>query len=215
MSPNDFAEIPDPPLRSAAHGNPNTRGLDESARMRSSGAWDDLRRTRTVSRMPAIAREPPNLVSERSSPMKLDSLNPDADLMVETDPRPEDVRFLREHLNEFNAAATGITDGNFLALFKRAADGSAVAGVFGWTWGETCYLRYLFVSQNMRGQGHGTRLMRAVETEAKCRGCQQIVLETHDFQAPRFYQKLGFTIIGRVENYPRGHQFLMLVKQLV
>jgi ribosomal protein S18 acetylase RimI-like enzyme len=147
--------------------------------------------------------------------MKPDSLDPDTDLMVETDPRPEDVRFLRDHLYEFNAAATGITDGNFLALFKRAADGSAVAGVFGWTWGETCYIRYLFVSQNIRGQGHGTRLMRAVETEAKCRGCQQIVLETHDFQAPRFYQKLGFTIIGRVENYPRGHQFLMLVKQLV
>ena len=65
--------------------------------------------------------------------MKPDSLNPDADLMVETDPRPEDVRFLRDRLNEFNAAATGIADGNFLALFKRAADGSVVAGVFGWT----------------------------------------------------------------------------------
>ena len=34
--------------------------------------------------------------------------------------------------------------------------------------------------------------MQAVEKEAKTRNCRQIVLETHDFQAPGFYQKLGF-----------------------
>jgi ribosomal protein S18 acetylase RimI-like enzyme len=144
-----------------------------------------------------------------------DALDPGAKLVVETDPTPDDLRFLRDRLNEFNARATGIADGNFLALFERAADGSPVAGVFGWTWGGTCYLRYLFVSENLRGQGHGTRLMHAVETEARSRSCQQIVLETHDFQAPRFYQKLGFDIVGRVDNYPQGHQFLMLVKRLV
>lgn len=147
--------------------------------------------------------------------MKPDSSHPPADLMVESEPTPRDVRFLREGLYEYNVRATGISDGNFLSLFARAPDGSPVAGIFGWTWGGTCYIRYLFVSENMRGQGQGTRLMRAVETEAKSRGCRQIVLETHDFQAPRFYQKLGFTIVGRVDNYPQDHQFLMLVKQLV
>jgi len=147
--------------------------------------------------------------------MKPHPLHPDAELTVETEPTPQDVRFLRDRLNEFNAATTGIADGNFLGLFTRAPDGSPLAGAFGWTWGGTCYLRYLFVSENLRGQGQGTRLMRAVESEAKARGCQQIVLETHDFQAPRFYQKLGFSIVGRVDNYPQGHQFLMLVKHLV
>jgi ribosomal protein S18 acetylase RimI-like enzyme len=148
-------------------------------------------------------------------PMKPDPSHPQADLKVESEPAPQDVRFLRERLHEFNVRATGISDGNFLSLFVRAPDGSPVAGIFGWTWGGTCYIRYLFVSENMRGQGQGTRLMRAVETEAKSRGCRQIVLETHDFHAPGFYQKLGFTIVGRVANYPQGHQRLMLVKHLV
>jgi ribosomal protein S18 acetylase RimI-like enzyme len=147
--------------------------------------------------------------------MKPHSSHPQADLMVESEPAPQDVRFLRDRLYEFNVRATGISDGNFLSLFTRAPDGSPVAGIFGWTWGGTCYIRYLFVSENMRGQGQGTRLIRAVETEAKSRGCRQIVLETHDFQAPRFYQKLGFSIVGRVDHYPQDHQFLMLVKQLV
>ena len=147
--------------------------------------------------------------------MKPDSSHPQADLVVESEPASRDVRFLRERLYEFNVRATGLSDGKFLSLFARAADGTPVAGIFGWTWGGTCYIRYLFVSENMRGRGQGTRLMRAVETEAKSRGCRQIVLETHDFQAPGFYQKLGFTIVGRVDNYPQGHQFLMLVKHLV
>jgi ribosomal protein S18 acetylase RimI-like enzyme len=147
--------------------------------------------------------------------MKPDSPYPDAELTVETEPTAKDVGFLRDRLTEFNVAATGIADVNLLGLFKRAPDGSPLAGAFGWTWGGTCYVRYLFVSENLRRQGQGTQLMRAVESEAKARGCQQIVLETHGFQAPRFYQRLGFSIVGHVDDYPQGHQFLMLVKRLV
>jgi len=44
--------------------------------------------------------------------------------------------------------------------------------------------------------------------------CQQIVLETHDFQAPGFYQKLGFEAVNGVDDYPRGHRYLTLIKRL-
>jgi GNAT superfamily N-acetyltransferase len=149
-------------------------------------------------------------------PMTRDPLNSPSGtrLIVETDPRPEDIRFLEERLYEFNIQATGISDANLLGLFVRAADGSVQGGAFGWTWGGTCYIRYLFVPANMRKQGEGTLIVRAVEEEARFRGCQQIVLETHDFQAPGFYQKLGFEVVSRVGDYPRGHQYLTLVKPL-
>jgi ribosomal protein S18 acetylase RimI-like enzyme len=137
-----------------------------------------------------------------------------AQLMVETEPRPEDIRFLEQHLYEFNSRATGFSDGKVLSLFVRTIDGSPVAGAFGWTWGGTCYIRHLFVPENMRRQGQGTMLMRAVEKEAKSRDFRQIVLETYDFQAPGFYEKLGFRVVGRVGDYPRGHEYLMLVKRL-
>jgi ribosomal protein S18 acetylase RimI-like enzyme len=137
-----------------------------------------------------------------------------AALEIDTEPKPEEVRLLEDCLNEFNIGATGVSDGKFLALFLRNDDQAAIGGIYGWTWGATCYVRYLYVPERLRHRGHGSALMRAMEVEAKARGCEQIVLETHEFQAPEFYRKLGFEITGRVENYPRGHQYLTMVKRL-
>jgi ribosomal protein S18 acetylase RimI-like enzyme len=139
---------------------------------------------------------------------------PGARLTIETEAKPEDIRYLEECLYEFNVQATGIPDGCLLGLSMRAADGSLMGRAHGWTWGGTCHIRYLFVPADMRERGHGTVLMRAAEKEAKSRGCGQIVLETHDFQALEFYRRLGFEVVGHVADYPRGHQYLMLVKRL-
>jgi GNAT superfamily N-acetyltransferase len=142
------------------------------------------------------------------------SMGEPSDLELEIEPKPEDIQLLEERLYEFNVQTTGIADGKLLASFLRDAEGRVLGGVYGWTWGATCYVRYLFVPAQLRKRGHGSRLMAIVETEASARGCRQIVLETHDFQAPQFYCKQGFEITGRVCDYPRGHQYLTLVKRL-
>ncbi len=139
---------------------------------------------------------------------------PEQPLVVETDPRSEDIRALINGLDGYGRERTGITDGKLIGLFLRAGDGAAVGGAFGWTWGGACYVRYLFVPADRRGRGEGTRLMREVERVARERGCGQIVLETHSFQAPEFYRKLGFAVTGRVDGYPRGHSYMTLVKRL-
>ena len=135
-------------------------------------------------------------------------------LTVETEPDPSDIRLLEDRLYEFNAQATGIDDGEWLGLFLRGPDGTLIGGAYGWSWGASCFLRYLFVPAGLRNKGYGTRLMRAVEQEACRRGCRQIVLETHDFQAPGFYRKFGFAVTGTVEEYPRGHRLFTMVKRL-
>jgi GNAT superfamily N-acetyltransferase len=135
-------------------------------------------------------------------------------LELETEPKPGDVQLLEQQIYEFNVQTTGIADGKLLASFLRDGEGMVLGGVFGWTWGATCYVRYLFVPAEARNRGHGSRLMAIVEAEASARGCKQIVLETHDFQAPQFYCKLGFEITAGVCDYPVGHQYLTLVKRL-
>jgi GNAT superfamily N-acetyltransferase len=135
-------------------------------------------------------------------------------LTVEAQARASEIAFLEEGLTAFNAEATGIADGQLVAVFMRDAGGSPTAGAYGWTWAGICHVRYLFVAKAFRGRGTGTRLMNAVEGEALARGCRQIVLETYDFQAPAFYRKFGFEVVAAIPDYPRGHEFLIMRKRL-
>ena len=130
------------------------------------------------------------------------------------DPSPADIEFLEDRLYEFNKLATGIVDGRGLGVFLRDEGGRVLAGAAGHTWGETCELRQVWVDDALRGRGVGRRLLAEAEGEARRRGCRQLVLTTHSFQAPHFYRKLGFDVVSEVPDYPRGHSQLVLRKLL-
>ena len=135
-------------------------------------------------------------------------------LVIRTDPTLEEIDFLEDRLYEFNSRVTGIVDALGLAVFGRDAHGEVIAGLCGHTWGGCCEIRQLWVHERYRRQGIGHRLLDIAETEARRRGCSQIVLATHSFQAPEFYRKLGFHIVDSVPDYPVGHQHLRLRKTL-
>jgi GNAT superfamily N-acetyltransferase len=125
---------------------------------------------------------------------------------------------LRERLdteiNAFNVAATGYADGRLLCIAARRDGGDLCAGLSGWTWGGCGYIEYLWVRDDHRGSGLGSRLLAAAEHEARHRGCDQMALSTHSFQAPGFYARLGYQECGRTPGYPRGYDQIHLVKRL-
>lgn len=55
--------------------------------------------------------------------------------------------------------------------------------------------------------------MRDAEAEARRRGLSGIWLDTWTFQAPGFYQRLGFTECGRIRDDPPGHDRIFYVKR--
>ena len=135
-------------------------------------------------------------------------------LSILEDPDPRDVRFLDDRIYEYNVERTGISDARLLAIILRDGHDDIIAGLYGWTWGECCEVKTLWVHERWRGRGLGTRLMAAAEAEARARGTAQIVSSTHSFQAPAFYRRLGFETVGQVEGYPIGHQSIYLRKRL-
>jgi ribosomal protein S18 acetylase RimI-like enzyme len=101
-----------------------------------------------------------------------------------------------------------------MSFFIRDERAAIVAGLYGWTWGGACEIRDLWVRKDMRRRGYGKALVAAAEHEAIVRGCALMALDTHSFQAPAFYQRLGFEIIGSHQNYPHGHAKHYLRKML-
>jgi ribosomal protein S18 acetylase RimI-like enzyme len=137
-----------------------------------------------------------------------------SELVVETGDATELVAFLDERLRAFNEAITGIADAKPLHARIRNVSGAIIAAITGHTWGGCCEIVQLWVREDERGRGHGRALMRAAEAEANRRGCSQVTVATHSFQAPHFYEKLGYRPVGAIVNYPKGHTRLHFVKRI-
>ena len=135
-------------------------------------------------------------------------------LTVEDAPHEADIRFVEERIIAYNVAATGYDDYRPLALFVRDDQGAIIAGLTGFTWGGTLKIELLWVHETLRGQGYASRLMDSAEREAVARGCRQAALDTHSFQAPDFYPRLGYVRCGLAEDWPFGYKQIYFQKRL-
>lgn len=133
--------------------------------------------------------------------------------MTKSVPSSEELQFLEDRLYEFNSAQIGQDDGKLFAIFIRNDQQEIVAGVSGWTWAKACEIRALWVHSSWRGQGYGRGLLESAEKEARVRGCTVILLSSHSFQAPAFYQKCGYKLEWQLDDFPPGHQHCYLVKR--
>jgi ribosomal protein S18 acetylase RimI-like enzyme len=70
------------------------------------------------------------------------------------------------------------------------------------------------VDESLRGQGWGKQLLERFENEAIARDCHAAWVDTYGFQAPGFYEKLGYREFGRLDNFPPGSARLFFWKPL-
>lgn len=80
-------------------------------------------------------------------------------------------------------------------------------------WGQL-HIKYLFVEEQYRGQGIARQLMNHALEFGKKRGSHFAFVETMSFQAPEFYQKMGFMIEFSRSGYAQNTTFHYLKKSL-
>jgi GNAT superfamily N-acetyltransferase len=123
---------------------------------------------------------------------------------------------LSDELDHFNAGATpGVAPARELTVRVHDADGELAAGVSGWTWGVAAGIAMTWVRDAERGTGLGSQLLDAFEGEARARGCTHVFTTSFTFQAPGFYERHGYTEIGRSPNLPvEGAADVHFIKRL-
>jgi GNAT superfamily N-acetyltransferase len=112
---------------------------------------------------------------------------------------------LVDRIYDFNVEATGYSNGRLIGGSIRSDTGELVAGYSGHTWGGCCVITHLWVAAGRRGRGLGGRLLESAESEALRRHCTQLIVSTHSFQAPAFYERAGFDRVATVADWPTGH----------
>ncbi len=132
---------------------------------------------------------------------------------IDTNPTKDDISFLHARLDEFNAQQTGRDDFKSLNMVIRNEAGTVVAGLKGLTGWNWLYVEILWVKEECRGSGLGTRLLNFAETEAKSRGCIGACLSSFNFQAPSFYEKHGYSQFGQIDDYPPGNTMFFMSKR--
>lgn len=116
-------------------------------------------------------------------------------------------------LAAYNRTQAGIDGkGVILAVLLRDAAGAVEGGL----WGALSYgwfkLEYAFLPAHRRGGRLGARMLSTLETAAVARGATGTWMQSFSFQAPGFYEKLGYRVIGVLEDRPPGHSDSFLIK---
>lgn len=118
---------------------------------------------------------------------------------------------LGQAINVFHARTVPLQSTRF-GLSLVDASGAAAGGlsaVAAWGW---LFIDAVWVADSWRGQGAGRMLMAAAEARARDLGCHAVWLDT--FQARGFYEALGYTVFGHLEDYPGPQTRWFLRKSL-
>lgn len=132
-------------------------------------------------------------------------------LSGEADPDAEAI--IGDGLNAYNDRIVGYADRTPLnVLVRDGEDGPVIGGISGRTSLGLLFIDLVYLPDTLRGQDIGTRMMVMAEDEARRRGCRAGVLYSISFQAPGFYQRLGWTIFGEIPCDPPGTSRVFLTK---
>jgi len=117
-------------------------------------------------------------------------------------------------LVEYNQSRAGPSEYRHLAVLLRNESGTVIGGLWGNTSYEWLTVHLLAVPAEMRGRGVGTEIMRMAEKEAAARGCRGVWLDTIEFQARGFYERIGYVCFGELPDYPQGFSKFFMKKLL-
>ncbi len=137
-----------------------------------------------------------------------------ASIIVAANADSADREVIASGIRAFNESRAGSSQASPLAVLLKDDSGQTVGGLWGRTSFGWLFVELLFVPEALRGRRYGVRLLDAAEHATRARNCHAVWLDTYDFQAVPFYERLGYREFGRLEDYPRGHTRHFLRKDL-
>lgn len=134
-------------------------------------------------------------------------------LVFDPDPTPADEGYVRDQLGQWNVRVTGFSDYSPAYFFVRNGGGEIQGGILAYVWGKWLHVDILWLKGEIRGQGWGTKLMEAAHQAGREKGVLGAFLDTFDWQARPFYERLGYELVFTLEGVPEGHNRYYMRKQ--
>jgi GNAT superfamily N-acetyltransferase len=112
---------------------------------------------------------------------------------------PNAAAAITEGLAAYNGRRFRPADSAPLDVFVRDDNsGEPVGGLLGHTSYGLLFLDLLYLPDELRESGLGSRIIHIAEYEARQRGCSAAFVYTVPFQAPGFYERHGYRRLGEI-----------------
>ena len=125
----------------------------------------------------------------------------------------EDIEEIHRELKKYNLSKREPSQNIPIGVFYEEA-GEKKAGLTGEIFGNWLCIKYLCVSEELRGKRLGSQLLEVAEQQARSKGAKYSFVDTFDFQAPGFYEKHGYEEVFRLTEYPYTGSRFYYVKKL-
>ena len=135
-------------------------------------------------------------------------------IFCENDPKPENVQILGNGIMAYAKQQKGLDPLNFFAFFLRDDAKNINGGCNGNTLYGCLHIDQLWVAESLRGLGYGRKLMEASERWGIEHQCTFATVNTMDWEALPFYQKLGYRIEFERRGFSKNSALYFLRKVL-
>lgn len=137
------------------------------------------------------------------------------EIVLDTEPSEADHDAIRDALAAYNAI--NVVEASVrtpVALLLKNDQDRTIGGLWGLNAYRWLYVQLLFVPETLHGEGLGTGLMEMAEEYATTQNLTGIWLDTFSFQAQAFYEKIGYSVFGTLDDCPPGLERHFLCKRL-
>ena len=121
---------------------------------------------------------------------------------------------LEKRLTAFNEALAGPLRTKHVVLAVRDEMNRLIAGLTAEMFWNALYIDILWVDEDHRRRGYGAALLRRAEDAGRAESCDVAYLSTFDFQAPGFYERSGYDVLGELQDVPPGSRSRWFCKKL-
>ncbi len=109
--------------------------------------------------------------------------------------------FVRNQLLAYNLKNVDASF-EFINFIAKNENREIMGGLFSRRFGEGIFVEMLWVDENSRKSGLGSRLLQEIEQAGRQQDVKLIYLDTFSFQAPDFYKKHGYEVFGTLDDFP-------------
>ncbi|MCE0723789.1 MULTISPECIES: GNAT family N-acetyltransferase [Legionella] len=118
------------------------------------------------------------------------------------------------NLKKFNESIIGGYEAKPFIIYAKNDTSEILGGIKGDVFGTLCRVFTVWIHEKQRRKGLGRELFMTLDDFAKGNNCKMIQLDTAEFQAKGFYEKLGYQVIATLPDNFMGYTSYILRKYL-